>query len=138
MSPDKRKIESKGQTFSFAAYILNGLSRNDVNNLWQFALEKKKDKMVTAHQEENVQRASISGVAFETNKTSSSISDAARLNHKCKGVELLGEKGEGSKKGQPTAKKPRVVWTDEMHQRFVQAIQILGHESKIIVLLFSF
>ncbi|KAI3444621.1 hypothetical protein Pfo_001286 [Paulownia fortunei] len=134
MCADKMKIVSKGEPFSFAAYVLKGLSKSDVNNLWQSALEKEKDKMVAACQEENVKRASMFNVAFETNKTSASISEAACFNQRNKRKEPpreKNEKSEGSEEDPPMAKKPRVVWTIEMHQKFLEAIEVIGYDKAV-------
>lgn len=126
MCPDMTKIVPKGEPFIFAAYVLKGLSRNDVNNLWQFGLDKERDKMVATFQEEHVQRPSISHVAVETNKTSSSTGEASRSNQKKR--KRANEDDEEDQHA--IAKKPRVVWTNEMHQKFIEAIEILGYESK--------
>ncbi|EYU32048.1 hypothetical protein MIMGU_mgv1a019948mg, partial [Erythranthe guttata] len=116
MCSDKKKIAPKGgQQLSFAAYDLKGLSRNDVNDLWQFALEKEKNKMVGNFEEdeENV----------ETNKTCSPIDEAVK--------KRINEKDDVSEDETPVAKKPRVVWTIEMHQKFLEAIEFLGYEKAV-------
>ncbi|KAL8062589.1 hypothetical protein ABFX02_02G157700 [Erythranthe guttata] len=116
MCSDKKKIAPKGgQQLSFAAYDLKGLSRNDVNDLWQFALEKEKNKMAGNYEEdeENV----------ETNKTCSPVDEAVKKRIK--------EKDDVSEDETPVAKKPRVVWTIEMHQKFLEAIEFLGYEKAV-------
>ncbi|KAL6499318.1 hypothetical protein OROHE_025981 [Orobanche hederae] len=136
MCADKTKILSEGRPFSFAAYVLKGLSRSGVNSLWQFALGKEKDKMsVGCREERNVRKAlsmdsNIAGV--ETNKASKSISDQTEwFNQRRKRKESLKEKSEGGEEDRPIAKKPRVVWTREMHQKFVKAIEIIGYEKAV-------
>lgn len=129
------RIEPKGELLSFSAYCLNGLSVNGFNNLLENAKRVREDKMGAAAvtQQENVQTASVSNtVAVETNKASSSIKDAARLNQKQKAVELHEERSEESNDDHYKGKKPRVTWTTEMHQKFLDAIETLGYESKII------
>ncbi|PIN16239.1 hypothetical protein CDL12_11116 [Handroanthus impetiginosus] len=134
MCPDKNRITSKGQPFSFAAYVLNGLSRNDVNNLWQHALEKESHKLMAAYQQENAQEPSMANNVVKTNKTYSSTSDATRFNHKRKRNELaqkIEKSDQDDKEDPPVAKKPRVVWTMEMHQKFLEAIDIIGYDKAV-------
>ncbi|KAH6789509.1 5'-3' exonuclease family protein [Perilla frutescens var. frutescens] len=125
------RIEPKGELFSFSSYVLNGLSINDFNNLLENAKQKEVDEMVAAHQQENVQRASISNAAVETNKAASSIDAAECLNQKRKAVELYGERSEDSKDDHHKEKKQRVTWTNEMHEKFVDAIERLGHDKAV-------
>lgn len=125
--PDKRKFESRGQPFSFEAFILYGSSLDDLSKLWRIALERETGKTLAARQEKFVQRASMSNISAEINKTSSSIMDAAHSNQKHKAIDL----SEGSADDQPTTKKQRVTWTPERHNKFLEAIEILGYESKI-------
>ncbi|KAL0425935.1 UNVERIFIED_CONTAM: Two-component response regulator ORR22 [Sesamum radiatum] len=129
---DKKKTFSKDQPFSFAAYILHGSSQN-VISLWKYAFEKEKAKMVSVSQEENARTTSIPNIAFETKNMFSSINEAARFDKKSTNKELKqkNETGAGSNDDPPVAKKPRVVWTVEMHQKFLEAIELIGHEKAV-------
>lgn len=121
------RIESKGELLSFSAYALNGLSVNSFNNLLENARRVNGD----GNQQENVERASISSAAIDTNKASSSMKDETRLNLKRKAADFYGERSEDSNDDHQKGKKPRVTWTNEMHQKFLDAIERLGYESKI-------
>lgn len=129
--PSDERIEPKGELFSFSAYVLNGLSVNDFNNLLENAKRKELDEMVAAHHQENIQRTSISNTAVETNKASSSIDAAERLNQKRKAVDLYGERSEDSKDDHHKEKKQRVTWTNEMHKKFLDAIERLGYDKAV-------
>lgn len=134
MDNDER-IEPKGEAFSFSAYALNGLSVKCFNDLLENVRRMEGDKMAA----ENVERASFSSAAVGTNKASSSINDAERLNQKHKAAELYGERSEDSREDHLKPKKQRITWTNEMHQKFLVAVERLGgHESKKMVLLCSF
>ncbi|KAL8500136.1 hypothetical protein ACS0TY_019939 [Phlomoides rotata] len=127
ISIDKRKLESRGQPFSFEAFILNGSSLSDVNKLCRIALERERGKTVAACHEENVKKSSIPNTSVEINKTSSSIMDATHLNQKHKAVDL----SDGSAEDHPTTKKQRVTWTPEKHKKFLEAIDLLGYENAV-------
>lgn len=121
------KADLKGEPLSLSAYFLTGLSLTDLSHLLVNAKQVKEDKMVAAtNQQDNVQLASVSNaVVAEANKDSLSIEDAARLSQKQKTVELYEETGY---KG----KKRRITWTNKMHQKFLDAIERLGYDSKIM------
>lgn len=120
------RIEPKGEMLSFSAYALNGLSINSFNNI----LENAKPVNEDANQQENVEKASISSAAIETSKASPLMKDETRLNQKGKAAEFYGERSEDSNDDHQKGKKPRVTWTNEMHQKFLDAIDRLGYESK--------
>ncbi|KAL2233945.1 uncharacterized protein LOC110012173 [Sesamum indicum] len=129
---DQKKTVSKDRPFSFAAYILHGSSQN-VLSLWKTASAKEKAKMVAVSQEENARTTSIPNIAFETKNMFSSINNAACFDKKSTSKELKqkNEQRAGSKDDRLIAKKPRVVWTIEMHQKFLEAIEFIGHEKAV-------
>ncbi|XP_047979460.1 two-component response regulator ARR14-like [Salvia hispanica] len=67
----------------------------------------------------------------ETNKASSSIEDAECLNQKQKTEELRQERSEDSNDNHRKGLKPRLTWTKEMHQKFLDAIEILGNGNAV-------
>ncbi|KAK4381195.1 Two-component response regulator ORR21 [Sesamum angolense] len=89
--------------------------------------------MVSVSQEENARTTAIPNTAFETKNMFSSINEAARFDKKSTSKELKqkNEKGAGSNDDPLVAKKPRVVWTVEMHQKFLEAIELIGHEKAV-------
>ncbi|XP_073063781.1 putative two-component response regulator ARR19 [Primulina eburnea] len=94
MSPEKAKMEFTTQPNFFSAYILNNVSSDDINNLWQFASEEEKFKKIS-------QSTPLSADECSTDETT-----------------LM-------------EKKQRVVWTKEMHQKFLDAIELLGYERAV-------
>ncbi|CAA0842626.1 Two-component response regulator ARR2 [Striga hermonthica] len=128
MSADKTKISSKDQELTYAAYVMNGLSKCEVNSLWQFALGKVKER------EENVRKSSICNnfEVGEKSKICALSSEDEWFDQKRKRKELVKSKIEGVRKNSSAvAKKPRVVWTMEMHQKFLEAIEIIGYEKAV-------
>ncbi|KAL1543484.1 hypothetical protein AAHA92_20451 [Salvia divinorum] len=128
------RVEPKDELLSFSAYFLSGLSLNGLSNLLVNAKGVKEEKVLAAaaNQQENVQMPSVSNAAVvDTNKASSSIKDATRLSLKRKAVELYEERSEDSNGDRCKGKKTRVTWTKEMHQKFVDAIAILGNDKAV-------
>ncbi|KAL2508962.1 Uncharacterized protein Fot_32609 [Forsythia ovata] len=114
MSPDKMKIESNCQEYIVAAYILNSLSRNDIDNLWQSALEKVKANKVVAKFEGNSQERSMTYNVFEADNNSPSMSEPIRVQDKRKREEdtSISEQNEGGKDESNNKKKPRMKYRD--------------------------
>ncbi|XP_057780681.1 uncharacterized protein LOC130999196 isoform X2 [Salvia miltiorrhiza] len=129
--PSDGRVEPRGELLNFSVYFLSGLSINGVSKLLN-AKRVKEDKIgAAANQQENVEMASISNAAVGTNKASSLIKDAALVNQKQKAVEVCRERSEGSNDDQYKGKKPRVTWTNEMHQKFLDAIEKLGYDKAV-------
>ncbi|KAA8515995.1 hypothetical protein F0562_019174 [Nyssa sinensis] len=131
MFPDENKrIVSRGLSSGVTLYFVKSLSMNDNNNLWQYTYEREKGKMVASEQlVDNAQRASAPVVGAGIGNTSS-VGEVTRNYQKRKRKEPkeTSEKNEVSRDDSPSEKKVRVVWTSEMHHKFLEAIEQLGHE----------
>ncbi|XP_024992485.1 two-component response regulator ARR12-like [Cynara cardunculus var. scolymus] len=110
MSPDNDDIKNASISGGngVTVYIMKSLSMNDVNNLWATALAREKGKT-----------ESSSGKLVHVENGSSSV--ASEACKRTRTVEINEENGN-------VEKKPRVVWTKEMHQKFLDAVAQLGHD----------
>lgn len=101
------KFVSQDLECGISLYILKPSSTNDVQNLWQLLLAKKASKMVA----------------------STSVSEATRVQANRPEPR---KRSEQKNKDDPTPrKKHKVQWTNELHEKFLEAIKHLGLESKI-------
>ncbi|XP_051120896.1 two-component response regulator ARR1-like [Andrographis paniculata] len=114
------KIKSNGKPVSFAAYFVHGLSMNDLDRLWQYALVKEKS---AANQEQNV--------GWPSKPTSMTVIKNTISLLKKRPREKLEKAKEGKGASPSVVKKPRVVWTAEMHKKFLEAIEIIGYEKAV-------
>lgn len=135
MSPDDTRYENQVQDCSVAAYVVNISDTNEMNKLWQMALEKEKARKAAVNQEEddydNATRLPQNVTETNTENTSSADSDVRA--HDVKGKrKAYSDRSEENGENRDIEKKRRVVWTPKMHQNFLQAIQQLGHESKTV------
>ncbi|XP_009598455.1 two-component response regulator ARR12-like [Nicotiana tomentosiformis] len=138
MSPDDTRYENQVQDCSVAAYVVNVSDTNEMNKLWQMALEKEKARKAAVNQEENYDNAtrlSQNVTETSTENTSYADNDAAIRAHDVKGKrKAYSDRSEENGENRDIEKKRRVVWTPKMHQNFLQAIQQLGHESNTFAL----
>ncbi|CAI9762189.1 unnamed protein product [Fraxinus pennsylvanica] len=135
MSPDKMKIASNGEDYIVSAYVVNSLCRKDINGLWQSAFKKVKANKVevVAKLEGNSQERSMSYNVVEAENNLSSNSEPTQAQHQLKREEdrNSSEQNEVGKDDSHNKKKPRMVWTREMHQKFLVAIDFLGPEKAV-------
>lgn len=124
MDPDKPKMVPKGQTSSFAAFVINNLSKEQVTTTLQgFELRMEKGKLVTNDQDEH--NAQIANMAFDAvgkNNSLTTSEETCSKKHK---------EYENREEDLPIQKKGRVHWSPEMHKKFIDAIEIIGEDSKI-------
>ena len=136
MSPDEQTFELKDQESSFAAYFLSSLNVSDVDHLWEFAsVTAIEDKRYAAESkgEGSGQMASASeNVNLEATgrENTPSNGDQPRKYRKRKRKKMKGEKSGASGDSENVEKRPRMIWTDELHMKFLEAMEMILPESK--------
>ncbi|KAJ6710053.1 TWO-COMPONENT RESPONSE REGULATOR-LIKE APRR8-RELATED [Salix koriyanagi] len=121
-----------------ALYLMKPIIKNDVKNLWQLAYRKKKRTTVSSagsnsfhagFSEENA-----SSVTAGMPSLSSTMGQSDQMG-KRKELEVT-DKVDEDNDNLTVLKKPKLVWTNELHNRFLEAIRILGidgaHPKKIL------
>ncbi|WCJ23136.1 Two-component response regulator ORR21 [Euphorbia peplus] len=106
----------KGATF----YLLKPITMKDVKNLWQFSDIKKQDENLDSE-------GSISSEGGSPpDNTSNEMSDSTSFSNSL----------EADNQNLILPKKPKLIWTNELHDRFLQAVTTLGvdnaHPKKIL------
>ena len=128
MSADDSEKAMLGSLFKGAVlHLVKPITLNDMKNLWQFALMKKSDKTLAADRISSGPRAlSEESVnqPFE-NKKEQSHQKAKR-----KAPEETNKDEEEENYDSSVLKKPNLVWNNELHNRFPQAFNVLGIDSK--------
>ncbi|KAJ7007583.1 response regulator 2,ARR-B [Populus alba x Populus x berolinensis] len=121
-----------------ALYLMKPIVKNDVKNLWQLTYRKKKKITVSS-----VRSNSFHAGLAEENASSvtagipSLLSTTGQSDQMGKRKELEETDIDDEDNDNLTVlKKPELVWTNELHNRFLQAIRILGvdgaHPKKIL------
>ncbi|XP_059654236.1 two-component response regulator ARR1-like [Cornus florida] len=131
-SDENKKTVPLGLESGITLYFLKSLSMNNVNNLRHFAYAREKGKLVEPEIAASAQMASATENAIDQvgTRNESSVGEAfgGYEKHKRRELKRTAEKSEDSPNDYPCEKKQRVVWTAKMHNKFLEAIQQLGHE----------
>ncbi|XP_039062586.1 two-component response regulator ARR1-like [Hibiscus syriacus] len=134
MSADYDRKAVLGSLFKGARlYMVKPITMNDVKNLWQFAILKKRENVPTADENSGIEDAS-------SKESATGVGERRNLrNVKRKRSDETQDDKEEDKDGSVIQKKPKLIWTDELHNRFLRAVEMLGideaHPKKILELM---
>ncbi|XP_048426102.1 two-component response regulator ARR2-like [Pyrus x bretschneideri] len=153
MSDDDDANAMLGGLFKGAVYyIVKPLTMDSLKNLWQFAFISNRDAVTINNNRDAVidLTADDSSGEFQQEYTSnegleieSIMKKEKQISHR-KSLKRKNPEGMNKDKGGDnsdstcTQKKPKMVWTNELHKKFVQAVTLLGVDSKSLFLLFLY
>lgn len=132
MSADDHKdVVMKGVTHGACDYIIKPVRMESLKNIWQHVVRKKRNEL---------KELENSGSVEEDDKHKRSLDDGDNASSGCVGnwknakrkkegkdeeeEEMVEEHDDSS-----NSKKPRVVWSVDLHQQFVTAVNQLGVDS---------
>ncbi|KAK8554470.1 hypothetical protein V6N13_093461 [Hibiscus sabdariffa] len=123
MSADYDRKAVVGCLFKGAMlYMVKPITMDDLKNMWQFAFVPQPENESTVDE--------ISGVEDAPSMESATGVDERPILRKGKGKRKRSDEMQGDKEedndGTVIQKKPKLIWTDELHDRFLQAINVLG------------
>ena len=133
MSADDNENTVLGSLFKGAAlYLIKPITLNDMKNLWQFAFMKNSEKTLVVDGVSSVQGESSEESASDEDTESQSFENKRKQSlQKAKRIALEEmEKDEEENYDSSVLKKPKLTWTNELHDRFLQAIKVLGIDGK--------
>ncbi|KAH0723818.1 hypothetical protein KY290_006536 [Solanum tuberosum] len=118
---EKDNTLMKGHDNGAAFFIMKPITQDNINYLWEYttSLQKKKhtSKQVVQEFEENTNEKILNEVIYI--ESSSSVSERDKCTRKY-------DKAENEDGSSQPSKKSRIVWTDSLHNKFLEAIAILG------------
>ncbi|XP_022754525.1 two-component response regulator ORR24-like [Durio zibethinus] len=126
------KLVMKGITHGACDYLLKPVRIEELTNIWQHVVRKKKPDSKDQINAPNQHKAQ--GQTGEAGQTSTSSSDQKVYKKRKDQTEDEEEEGEdnGHESEDPsTQKKPRVVWSVELHRKFVAAVNQLGLDKAV-------
>ena len=134
MSADGRtSAVMRGISHGACDYLIKPIREEELKNIWQHVIRKKWN-------ENKEQEHSGSFEDNDRHKRGNDAENASSVSEGAEGV-LKGQKKRSIAKDEDDAelenddpsasKKPRVVWSVELHQQFVSAVNHLGIDSKI-------
>ncbi|KAG6574152.1 putative two-component response regulator ARR21, partial [Cucurbita argyrosperma subsp. sororia] len=132
MSADEKpSVILKSLEEGVAFYMVKPISLNDVKHVWQYAITPKK---VSPDQTRTIIPHELSiQIQKSSFKNSSSSPSCSRREIKSKSAEPKNKKAKESKvaKNSIAIRKPKVIWTNSLHNRFLQAIKLIGLDKAV-------
>lgn len=132
---DGKNVVMKGVTHGACDYLIKPVRMEALKNIWQHVVRKKKNDWKDSEQSGSADEGDRHPKASDDADYSSSANESNwRSSRKRRDDEEDGDDRDDSS----TLKKPRVVWSVELHQQFVAAVDQLGIDSMYILHLQSF
>lgn len=130
------KLVMKGVTYGACDYLLKPVRLEELKNIWQHVLRKKKFESKDQNKSHNQDNARhVSGEGGQGSAATGNADQNGRFNRKRKDQneddDEDSEENGHEDDDQSTQKKPRVVWSVELHRKFVAAVNQLGVEKAV-------
>lgn len=124
---DGKSVVMKGVTHGACDYLIKPVRIEALKNIWQHVVRKKKNEWKDVEQSGSVDEGGDrqQKPCEEPDYSSSANEGNWKNSKKRKDEDEDGEDRDDSS----TLKKPRVVWSVELHQQFVGAVNQLGIDS---------
>lgn len=129
MTPDDdQTVEFKrGEEITMSTYAVNVSNLEDISCLWESTIVKEKTFM---NQQEETCAHNMAAEAISVDDEESRTNQKRKRKETEELTEQQSQEGGSGGDDHPVEKKPRVVWTKDMHRKFLEAIEILGPDSK--------
>ncbi|XP_022769503.1 two-component response regulator ARR2-like [Durio zibethinus] len=119
-------------------YLVKPITMDDLKNLWQFAFIKGRENLLAVEEISGIEEESSLENASGVNVESQPLISEGRQNlqkvKRKRSDEMLNDEDDNDDSTAP--KKPKLIWTNELHNRFLQAMKVLGidgaHPKKIL------
>ena len=136
MSSDESKnVISRSLEGGAAFYIVKPANKVDLKNVWHYAVAIKTGNPLSIKEIEGSREPSYSStlverLSLEDVNSATSINDEKRYRKNGRKEERKSTKDDQEVDSQPASKKPKVVWTNSLHNRFLLALNHIGLDSK--------
>ncbi|KAL8492984.1 hypothetical protein ACS0TY_024261 [Phlomoides rotata] len=117
----------KGITHGACDYLVKPVRIEELRNIWQHVIRKKK----VEPKNENISADQSPGNQASGDGNGSPMDQNGRFNRKRKDEEDASEDNGNESEDPSSQKKPRVVWSIELHRKFVAAVNQLGIDKAV-------
>ncbi|KAL3533151.1 hypothetical protein ACH5RR_006672 [Cinchona calisaya] len=126
------KLVMKGVSHGACDYLVKPVRIEELRNIWQHVIRRKKfDSKKQSKSTYEDKALQGSGEVCQGPQQTGNADQTEKLNKKRKDEEDEGEENEHENEDPATQKKPRVVWSIELHRKFVAAVNQLGIEKAV-------
>ncbi|GAV92001.1 Response_reg domain-containing protein/Myb_DNA-binding domain-containing protein, partial [Cephalotus follicularis] len=127
MSSDNDENAMLGGLFKGAVfYLVKPIIMNDMKNLWQFAYMNYREKMADLEGINSFQEDSPDENSSDDKSEGQSLTKNGKRKEPEPGEN---DKDEEEDNDSGVTKKSKLIWTNELHNRFLQAVRVLGFDS---------
>nr|KYP57922.1 Two-component response regulator ARR2 [Cajanus cajan] len=125
---DGKSVVMKGVTHGACDYLIKPVRIEALKNIWQHVVRKRKNEWKDTEQSGSAEEGDRQPKASDEADYSSSANEGSWRNSK----KRRDEEDEAEERDDTsTLKKPRVVWSVELHQQFVAAVDQLGIDKAV-------
>ncbi|XP_025610749.1 two-component response regulator ARR1 isoform X1 [Arachis hypogaea] len=125
---DGKNVVMKGVTHGACDYLIKPVRIEALKNIWQHVVRKRKNEWRDTEQSGSAEEGDRQQKASDDADYSSSANESNWRNSKKRRDE---EEEAEERDDTSTLKKPRVVWSVELHQQFVAAVDQLGIDKAV-------
>ncbi|KAI3985966.1 hypothetical protein MKX01_039048 [Papaver californicum] len=118
---DKKEVVMKGVTHGACDYLIKPIRMEAIKNIWQHVIRKRRHELKELEQTTSVEDTERLQKPTEDADNASSANEESYKNKRKDEEDDADDKDDNS-----AVKKPRVVWSIELHQQFVSAVNQLG------------
>lgn len=122
------KLVMKGITHGACDYLVKPVRLEELRNIWQHVIRKKK---VDPKSQTKSTSQDKSNQGSEGGQDPSNADQNVKINRKRKDEEEEGDDNGNESEDPSSQKKPRVVWSIDLHRKFVAAVNQLGIEKAV-------
>ncbi|CAJ1963298.1 unnamed protein product [Sphenostylis stenocarpa] len=123
---DGKSVVMKGVTHGACDYLIKPVRIEALKNIWQHVIRKRKNGLKDVEQSGSVEEGDRLLKGCDDGDYSSSVNEN-KTSKKRRDEEEEGDERDDSS----TLKKPRVVWSVELHQQFMAAVNQLGIDKAV-------
>lgn len=127
------KLVMRGITHGACDYLLKPVRIEELKNIWQHVIRRRKFDSKEQNKPNNQDKQPHAGCGCSPASAGTSNTDQ-KMTKKRKDQN---DEEDEHEEDPSTQKKPRVVWTVELHRKFVAAVNQLGIDSKFFSLPFT-
>ncbi|CAA0806510.1 Two-component response regulator ARR12 [Striga hermonthica] len=122
------KLVMKGVTHGACDYLVKPVRIEELRNIWQHVIRRKK---IDPKKHNKCNDQVKAGVEGQGSPLTGNTDHNGKFNRKRKDEEDESEENGNESEDAGTQKKPRVVWSIELHRKFVAAVNQLGIEKAV-------
>jgi two-component response regulator (ARR-B family) len=122
----------KGISHGACDYLVKPVRLSELQNIWQHVVRKQKTTSKDQNRNPNISGGNIKKILENSAEQNKNL--GKRRKDQTEEEENEEGEGTGDEDDPSSQKKPRMVWSVDLHRKFVSAVNQLGLESKFLTM----